>query len=219
MSEAEATRLVELACEQIKSDDITHRGFLKPIEVALKTYKTEILTENTVLKPGSLPAGLKISVKTSLESDKKVLQDIEEVRANESYAEMKENNKDNLLALLKKEKGIELAICVCMYSENKAMLKSTLAGIAENIANIVAYEGVNPDDIVVVVMMDGIEKVDDSIVDYFKELEMTSNIYLGDNIVQSLTVDELLERSKHKTKEEVNEEEMRNVNNYLFNVA
>lgn len=26
--------------------------------------------------------------------------------------------------------GIKLAICVCMYSETKSMLKSTLAGIA-----------------------------------------------------------------------------------------
>jgi hypothetical protein len=40
------------------------------------------------------------------------------------------------------------------------MLKNTLAGISENIANIVAYEGVDPDDIGVVVMMDGIESVD-----------------------------------------------------------
>ena len=46
-----------------------------------------------------------------------------------------------------------------MYSETKSMLKSTLAGIAENIANIVAHEGhegIGPDDIGVFVMMDGI---------------------------------------------------------------
>ena len=47
------------------------------------------------------------------------------------------------------------------------MLKRTLAGIAENIANIVAYEGIDPDDIGVFIMMDGIEKVDDSIIGYF----------------------------------------------------
>ena len=40
------------------------------------------------------------------------------------------------------------------------MLKSTLAGIGENIANMVAYEKMDPDDIGVFVMMDGIEKVD-----------------------------------------------------------
>ena len=72
-----------------------------------------------------------------------------------------------MLSLMKKAEGIELAICVCMYSEDKKMLKSTIAGISENIANIVAYENINPDKIGVFVMMDGIEKVDLSIIDYF----------------------------------------------------
>ena len=54
-----------------------------------------------------------------------------------------------------------------MYSEDKKMLKSTLAGVAENVANLVAYEGLDPDDIGVFVMMDGIEKVDSSIISYF----------------------------------------------------
>ena len=84
-----------------------------------------------------------------------------------------------MLSLMKKAEGIELAICVCMYSEDKKMLKSTIAGISENIANIVAYEKINPDKIGVFVMMDGIEKVDLSIIDYFEELEKSSNIYLG----------------------------------------
>ena len=71
---------------------------------------------------------------------------------------------------MKKAEGIELAICVCMYSEDKKMLKSTIAGISENIANIVAYEGIDPDKIGVFVMMDGIEKLDSSIIGYFEEL-------------------------------------------------
>ena len=36
---------------------------------------------------------------------------------------------DNLLTMMKRKEGIEVAICVCMYSENKRMLKSTLAGL------------------------------------------------------------------------------------------
>ena len=68
------------------------------------------------------------------------------------------------------------------------MLKNTLAGISENIANIVAYEEVDPDDIGVVVIMDGIEHVDESITLYFEELEKGSSINLGDNIAPSLTV-------------------------------
>lgn len=72
-----------------------------------------------------------------------------------------------MLSLMKKKGGIKLAICICMYSEDKKMLKSTLAGVAENVANLVAYEGLDPDDIGVFVMMDGIEKVDSSIISYF----------------------------------------------------
>lgn len=45
------------------------------------------------------------------------------------------------------------------------MLKSTLAGVSENIAELVR-SGVNPDDIGVFVLMDGIEKVDSTVIDY-----------------------------------------------------
>lgn len=48
------------------------------------------------------------------------------------------------------------------------MLKSTLAGVAENIANLVAYEKISPDEIGVFVMMDGLEKVDPTVIDYFE---------------------------------------------------
>ena len=40
MAEKEADRLVDIALSNIKDDDYAHRGFLKPIEIALKTYKT-----------------------------------------------------------------------------------------------------------------------------------------------------------------------------------
>ena len=73
-----------------------------------------------------------------------------------------------MLSLMKKAEGIELAICICMYSEDKKMLKSTIAGVMENIANLVAFEGIDPDKIGVFIMMDGIEKVDLSIIDYFE---------------------------------------------------
>ena len=64
-----------------------------------------------------------------------------------------------MLSLMKHPDGLELAICVCMYSEDRKMLKKTLAGIEENIAHLVAYEGVEPDKIGVFVVMDGIEKI------------------------------------------------------------
>ena len=60
---------------KIKPDDITHRGFLKPIEVALKTFQTEIHDPDCKLKHDSLPAGLKIAVRTK-DNDKKDLTDV-----------------------------------------------------------------------------------------------------------------------------------------------
>lgn len=66
------------------------------------------------------------------------------------------------------------------------MLKSTLIGIAENISNMVAYEHIPPDDIGVFVIMDGIEKVDKSIVEFFEDMEKSNHINLGDNVAPSL---------------------------------
>ena len=77
---------------------------------------------------------------------------------------------DNLLSMMKTKEGIEVAICVCMYSENKRMLKSTLAGVKQNIERIVTEENLSSDKIGVFVMMDGIDKVDSSIVEFFQEL-------------------------------------------------
>ncbi len=93
--------------------------------------------------------------------------DVQEILEGQSFDTLQTLNQDNMLSLMKTREGIELAICICMYSEEKKMLKSTLAGVAENIANLVALEGLDPDKIGVFVIMDGIEKVDKSIVDYF----------------------------------------------------
>ena len=50
------------------------------------------------------------------------------------------------------------------------MLKTTLAGIGENIDRLVAG-GLDPDKIAVIVVMDGIEFVHESVVEYFEDLE------------------------------------------------
>lgn len=60
-----------------------------------------------------------------------------------------------------------------MYSEDKKMLKRTLMGIADNIDRLVD-EGISPDDIFVCIVIDGIQKVDESLFDYFEELERES---------------------------------------------
>jgi hypothetical protein len=58
---------------------------------------------------------------------------MEAVNPDSSLDELRKNQQDNYVSLLKKPKGLELAICVCMYSEDKPMLKRTLRGIADNI--------------------------------------------------------------------------------------
>lgn len=53
-----------------------------------------------------------------------------------------------------------------MYSEDKAALRGTLAGIAESIRHFIDNK-IPPDDIVVAVIQDGIEKVDPSVIEFF----------------------------------------------------
>jgi len=42
----EGKRLAQLAISKIKREDIIHRGFLKPIEIALKTHQNDLLLPN-----------------------------------------------------------------------------------------------------------------------------------------------------------------------------
>lgn len=42
----EGKRLAKLALSKIKREDIIHRGFLKPLEIALKTHQNDILLPN-----------------------------------------------------------------------------------------------------------------------------------------------------------------------------
>lgn len=49
-----------------------------------------------------------------------------------------------------------------MAGEDRKVLKKTLTGVAQNIDEMVR-SGVSPDDIFVVVMVDGVQKVDKSL--------------------------------------------------------
>ena len=86
---------------KLKEEDYTHRGFLKPIEIQLKTYKTESDKVDSKLKATSLPAGLKIVHKESILNNKYELFDVVEVIRNSSFEEMKKNSQDNILTLMK----------------------------------------------------------------------------------------------------------------------
>ncbi len=76
-----------------------------------------------------------------------------------------------------------MAICVCVYSEDAKMLKQTLAGIKENVIDLVK-SGVRQDAIGVFIFFDGIEKVDPSILEYFERMENQA-INLNKNSLQS----------------------------------
>jgi hypothetical protein len=107
MAEEDAERLARIAERNIKKEDILHRGFLKPIEVALKTYQTERLNEEypTKMTVGSLPAGLKIAVRTTVGGEKRILKDIEPILDEDDYENIKVGSKDNGLALMKRKQG------------------------------------------------------------------------------------------------------------------
>lgn len=109
-------------------------------------------------------------MKSLEDNDVYLYQNIGEIHPNETFSELRENSKDNMLALMKQTEGIELAICICMCKEDKKTLKNTLAAVEQNIENLVALEGIDPDKIGVFVMVDGIQKIDKSIVDFFEEL-------------------------------------------------
>ena len=67
------TELIDLACSKLKDEDYTHKGFLQPLEIALKTYKTELHSPEDTLKPDSLANGLKIVIKESINDNKYTL--------------------------------------------------------------------------------------------------------------------------------------------------
>ena len=76
MTERVAQEIIDKAMKMVKDEDVVHKGFLKPIEIALKTAKTEIMEDDNRMKEGSLADGLKIAVSISPDSQKRVLQDI-----------------------------------------------------------------------------------------------------------------------------------------------
>ena len=134
----------------------------------------------------SLAFGLKQAVKKDISLNQYVLQDFNSFEdlspQHRNIQYVRQNNYDNLISLLKPRQSsgrIQICICICMYSEDKGMLRKTLAGVSNNIATFV-QNGLSPDEIIVAVIMDGIQKVDPSVVDLFGELEKESNIYLDD---------------------------------------
>ena len=96
--------------------------------------------------------------------------EIESLPSPLTYKSICEKNCDNLISVLKKkrEHSLKLAVCICMYSEERKMLDKTLSGVEKNIRNMVKNEGINMDEIGVFVIMDGIEPAHESMKEFFQ---------------------------------------------------
>lgn len=55
-----------------------------------------------------------------------------------------------------------------MSNQDKKVLKKTIVGVARNVDEMIR-SGVSPDDVFVVVMIDGIQNVDKTLYEYFEE--------------------------------------------------
>lgn len=79
-------------------------------------------------------------------------------------------------------RGIKILICVCMFNESRNALETTLRGIYANLPAL-QEQGIEPEDVAVVVLQDGILKlVEDrvlrtftkggrSVVEFYRELD------------------------------------------------
>lgn len=85
-----------------------------------------------------------------------------------------------LLSLFKKTatRRIKLAICICVYSEPKSMLKGTIKGIQESYKYFLERAGILPHEIILTIIFDGIEKVNSSkdqtenMISFFNEIDL-----------------------------------------------
>ena len=78
-----------------------------------------------------------------------------------------------------------MAICICMYNEDRSMLQNTLLGVGENIVRLY-NQGVDTDKIVVIIVQDGIQKMDHSILSLFEILENQSGMRFSTENEQKL---------------------------------
>jgi hypothetical protein len=175
---------------QVKTEDLLNVAFMKPFEVALRTNRTD-----KTVPPDALPEGLMLVLKDNGINDNKYrLSPFQPVPTELSTLDqLRAANADNYISLLKKlpapeqplvdeirmsqaedlegkkaekHQGCEFGICVSMAGEDRKVLKKTLTGVAQNVDELVK-SGVSPDDIFVVVMIDGVQKVDHSLFEYF----------------------------------------------------
>ena len=119
-----------------------------------------------------MPVGLNIAIKDGSIHNRFKLVDVPNYKPDRIKGDinkLRDKHQDSLLSFMKppshhnkpiiRQDRETLSICVCMYSEDIRMLRSTLRGIEENIL-MMSKAGTSCDDISVVVILDGIEKMD-----------------------------------------------------------
>lgn len=98
-----------------------------------------------------------------------------------------------------------------MKKEDKKVLKKSLTGIAQNIDQLIR-SGVSPDDMFVVVMIDGVKNVDRSLYEYFQEFERESDTFIDED--EQLTLKKKYENYQYH--QEIEKEEQLNYSKFLF---
>lgn len=188
ISDTQKSEMIRHFMSQVKMEDLLNVAFMKPFEVALRTNRND-----KAVPPDALPEGLMLVLKDNgINDNKHRLQPFQTVPPEVTTLDhLRREHLDNYISLLKKPKppqpplvdevrmsqadqqqseaphvGCEFGICVSMAGEDRRVLKKTLAGVAQNVDEMIR-SGVSPDDIFVVVMVDGVQKVDKSLYEYF----------------------------------------------------
>jgi hypothetical protein len=137
-----------------------------------------------VLTSSIVDKGLVVIKRTNETPDKFEEEDVKDIHISSSGHPISDSNSSpaghGLLSLFKQssKRKIRLAICVCVYSEPKHMLKSTIKGIQESYKHFYQQAGIMPHEIVLVVIFDRIEKINNSkdqtenMISYFNEWDL-----------------------------------------------
>lgn len=188
IKDTQKSEMIRHFMSQVKTEDLLNVAFMKPFEVTLRTNRND-----KAVAPDALPEGLQLVLKDNGINDNKYrLQPFHTVPPEAATLDhLRRDHLDNYISLLKKPQppeaplldevrisqanqeqkeaphvGCEFGICVSMAGEDRRVLKKTLAGVAQNVDEMIR-SGVSPDDIFVVVMVDGVQKVDKSLYEYF----------------------------------------------------
>lgn len=75
---------------------------------------------------------------------------------------------DYPLRVRRQDKDVTLMVCITVYNEGPDMLDRTLKGLAGNLVDLSVKAGIDPDEVVVCVMLDGRREADEFMLDYLR---------------------------------------------------